>query len=170
MKKAFTLIELMISIVILSIIMLFLYKAYSGLNKSNVLLKEKSDILVKEQLVKKTIYLDITTALNNSIKIIKQDAHTDVLFLQTAHSLHKRINPYVAYILKDKQLYRLESFKKFTNYPLDTTSNFVVDKLSKADSFRVYKSQTKAKHTYLVALLSNKKDKILLKIHALNEK
>ncbi|HIC13491.1 MAG TPA: prepilin-type N-terminal cleavage/methylation domain-containing protein, partial [Sulfurimonas sp.] len=40
-KSAFTLIELLISIAILSILMLFLYKSYANLNRSNILLHEE---------------------------------------------------------------------------------------------------------------------------------
>ena len=56
MRKAFTLIELMISIVILTILMLFLYKSYAALNKSNTLLSQEVQKISKIELLKEVIY------------------------------------------------------------------------------------------------------------------
>ena len=167
-KSAFTLIELIISIVILSILMLFLYKSYDALNKSNSLLAKETKKLQMQEEVKKSIYLDFTNALAKSVKILKQDTKEDVVFMQTRHSLHKRINPYVAYIIKDKILYRLESLKPFIEYPLGADSEFVADKLGKVKSFRTYKSRDTKKELYLVHILFKDKSEILLKMKVLN--
>ena len=48
MRKAFTLIELMISVSILSIMMIFLYKSYASVNMSNKFY-EKEVELIKQQ-------------------------------------------------------------------------------------------------------------------------
>ena len=42
-RSAFTLMEMMVSITILSIMMLFLYKSYADLHKSNAYFKDKSE-------------------------------------------------------------------------------------------------------------------------------
>jgi len=167
-KKAFTLIELIISIVILSILMLFLYKSYDMLNRSNTLLSGEVKELSKSYLLKKTIYLDFTIAISKSIKILNQDQQTDVLFLQSKHSIHGRVNPYIAYILKDKKLYRLESLKPFVEYPLVADSEFVTDMIGEVDIFRVYRSRDASIANYLVHILFKDKEEILLKIHPLN--
>lgn len=168
MRKAFTLIELLISIVILSILMLFLYKSYASLNRSNALLSKEVSKLKTTQLLKKTIYMDFTLALKNSVKILKQDKQEDVVYLQTSNSVHKRINPYVAYILKDKKLYRLESLRPFKEYPMGADAEFVSDMVAKAKSFRVYPSTTQRKYLFLVDLVPVNRDEILLNIKALN--
>ena len=167
-KSAFTLIELIISIVILSILMLFLYKSYDALNKSNAQLAKETEKIEDAEKIKKSIYLDFTNALAKSVKIIKQGTKEDVLFMQTRHSVHKRINPYVAYFIKDKVLYRLESLKPFLEYPLGADSEFVADKLGKVKIFRTYKSQDSKQELYLVHILFEDKSEILLKVKVLN--
>lgn len=172
MRKGFTLIELMVSIVILTIMMLFLYKSYAGLNLSNKVFEKELEKISKAQRIKKVIYLDFRVAISNetnssAIQIINQDTNKDVVFMQTKNSLHRRINPYVAYIFKEKNLYRLESLKKFTQYPLDVQSEFVVDKLASVQSFRVYPSKI-SKEISLVHIIFEDKEELLLKIKSLN--
>jgi len=167
-KSAFTLIELIISIVILSILMLFLYKSYATLNKSNSFLAKEVQKISSLELLKKTIYLDFAAALKESVVILPQDQREDVVFLQTSNSIHQRINPYVAYIVKDKILYRLESLKPFKEYPLVADSEFVSDKLGEVKSFRVYSSNEQAKKSYLMSISFAEKEEILLKLSILN--
>lgn len=173
MRKGFTLIELMISIVILSIMMLYLYETYSSLNISNSIYGNKTETLKGEQLKQKVIYLDMSLSLNKSIQILNQDKEEDVLFMQSSHSLHKRHNPYIAYILKEKKLYRLESLKPFVEYPLGVDSDFVVDYMGEIDSFRVYKNSKKVEEIieeiYLVHIDFKREGDILLKVKVLNE-
>jgi len=168
MRKAFTLIELMISIVILSIMMLFLYKSYAELNKSNKILQDEVQEITKIELLKKVIYLDYTQTLksdsNTTIEIINQDKKEDVVFFQTRNSIHNRINPYVAYFIKEKKLYRLESLKRFREYPLGADSEFIADELGSVESFRVYSSKEKSKNLYLVHIMFKDKNEILLKV------
>ena len=108
MRKAFTLIELLISIVILTILMLFLYKSYAALNRSNVIISKEIKKLQTIQLIKQTLYMDFTLALKqlppkDIVVILNQDKKNDVVYFQSSHSLHKRINPYIAYIMQDKK-------------------------------------------------------------------
>lgn len=172
-RAGFTLIELMISISILSIMMIFLYGSYASLNKSNAFYKvEVSKILTQDRL-KKILFLDFSLALHNSTKILNQEKDEDIVFMQSSHSLHKNYNPYIAYIIKDKKLYRLESLTKFKEYPLSSDALFSVDFLTDLEGFRVYKSDRKINKTlpevYLVHLDFKDKKDILLKIKVLNE-
>ncbi|MEA2073464.1 MAG: prepilin-type N-terminal cleavage/methylation domain-containing protein [Campylobacterota bacterium] len=172
MRKAFTLIELLISIVILSIVMLFLYKSYAGLNKSNQVFEEEIQKVSKIELLKKVIYLDFSMAqqldANSTVKILNQEKDEDVVFLQTSNSIHERINPYVAYLVKEDKLYRLESLNEFREYPLGSDSEFVVDELGSVKSFRVYKSNDSKKELYLIHIDFKEKSEILLKVKVLN--
>lgn len=174
MRKAFTLIELMISIVILTILMLFLYKSYAALNKSNGLLLEEVRKISQIELLKEVIYKDFSVArsaetntTSAAVTILNQSKTEDVAFFQTNNSIHKRINPYVAYIVKDTFLYRLESLKPFREYPLGADSEFVADELGKVESFRVYKSKDAKKEIYLFHALFENKQEILLKVSIL---
>ncbi len=172
-RKAFTLIELMVSITILSVMMLFLYKSYASLNRSNSFYKAELNHIKSEKLKKRVIFMDLSLALVNSMKIINQDKNEDVLFLQSSNSIHKRYNPYIAYILKDKRLYRLESLKEFKEYPLSSDSEFYADDFGEVESFRVYKSTKKIDKTipelYLVHIDFKSENDVLLKIKVLNE-
>ncbi|MDQ7042691.1 MAG: prepilin-type N-terminal cleavage/methylation domain-containing protein [Sulfurimonas sp.] len=172
-KRAFTLIELLISIIILTILMLFLYKSYANLNKSNTLLNEEVQKISKIEKIKKAIVLDFTSALKQkpplkSINIINQDTKTDIVFLQSSHSLHLRINPYIGYIVKDKILYRIESLKPLVEFPLVADSEFIVEKLGAIKIFRVYEATNTKASLYLVHLLFEDTTEILLRLNPLN--
>jgi len=173
-RAGFTLVELMVSISILSIMMLFLYKSYASLNKTNAIYKLESEKIQKQQIRKKTLYLDFSLALANSTQILKQDTKEDVIFMQSANSLHKNYNPYIAYIVKNEKLYRLESLNKFTEYPLGVESVFIADEIGEVNSFRVYKSSkkvgTSTPEIYLVHIDFKEENDILVKIKVLNEK
>ncbi|WP_324170587.1 prepilin-type N-terminal cleavage/methylation domain-containing protein [Sulfurimonas sp.] len=168
MRKAFTLIELMVSITILSIIMIFLYKSYASLNKSNHFYKKELFKIKSEQLKKRVLFLDFSLAKNKSIKIINQDIKEDIVFLQSSNSMHNRYNPYIAYIFKEQKLYRLESLKPFKEYPLNADAEFSVEYFGEAKSFRVYKSDNKEKESYLVHIDFKEDKDILLKVNILN--
>lgn len=172
MRKAFTLIEMMISVVILSLIMLFLYESYAALNRSNAVYENKAEIIKDKVLRKRVMFLDFSLAQFQSVKILNQEKNEDVVFMQSSNSLHRRIHPYIAYVVKEKKLYRLESLKAFLEYPLDSDSDFVVDYLGKVDGFRVYKTTKKeegiSSENYLIHVDFAQDDEILLKVKALN--
>jgi len=140
-RKAFTLIELMISVTIISIMIVFLYESYAQLNHSNKIYKQESDEIKNHQIKKKVIFLDFSLKTDKEMKILNQDKHKDVVFFQSTNSIHKRYYPYIAYIAKADKLYRLESLKEFQEYPLTNESIFDVDYLGKINDFRVYKSK-----------------------------
>ncbi|SFV58006.1 hypothetical protein MNB_SM-6-1166 [hydrothermal vent metagenome] len=169
MRKAFTLIELMISITILSIMMLFLYKSYADMNVSNRVYVKEAKKLAKLETIKKITYLDLSLAFPKSIKIIKENSNRDILFMQTKHSLHRRILPFVAYIMKDKKLYRLESRQAFTKYPLNTDISFDIDYIGKVKKFRIYAPKDPKKAIYLFNIVFKNKTEILQRVKVLTD-
>ncbi len=173
MRKAFTLIEMLISVVILSIMMLFLYESYSSLNRSNVFYKEKADDISTEQIKKRVMYLDFALALSGSIRVLNQDKREDVVFMQSSNSLHRRHNPYVSYVVKDNKLYRLESLNKILEYPLSNDDEFGVDYMGEVEDFRVYKTLkkegTEIPQIYLLNVNFKEENDVLLKIKVLND-
>ncbi len=173
MRKGFTLIELLVSISILSIMMIFLYKSYASLNTTNNFYETKVNVMQSTQLKKRVIYLDFALKLDENVSIRKQNPQEDVVFFQSANSVHKRFNPYIAYLVKNEKLYRLESLKKFKEYPLSQEDVFSVDDLGEVKSFRVYSSSKKIdgiqSELFLVHIDFKEQEDILLKIKALNE-
>jgi len=167
MRKAYTLVELVISITILSIIIIFLYKSYASLNESNRFYKKELSHIKSQQLKKKVIFLDFSLAMDKSIKIINQDKKEDIVFLQSSNSMHNRYNPYIAYIFKEQKLYRLESLKEFKKYPLSVDTEFSVDYFGEAKSFRVYQSDDNSTASYLVHIDFKEDEDVLLKINSL---
>lgn len=167
-RDAFTLMELLVSIIILSILMLFLYKSYASLNSSNSFYKNELGSIQTHQAKKRVIFLDISLALHGKTKITNQDSKEDVFFTQSSNSVHKNYNPYIAYTVKDSKLYRLESFNEFAEYPLAAESEFSVECLGEVNSFRVYKA-AKKRETYLVHIDFKEEDDIMFKISVLNE-
>jgi len=168
MRKAFTLVELMISIAILSLLMIFLYKSYANLNLSNKIYFTEAKKLEKLENIKKTIYLDFSLSVDANITILNQDTKEDVVYFQTTHSLHRRILPYIAYIVKDKKLFRLESLRVFEKYPLASSDSFDVDYLGKVEKFRLFPSKDKEEKLYLIDLHFTNKQRIVQKIKLLN--
>jgi len=172
MRKGFTLIELMVSISILSVMVVFLYQSYASLNRSNKFYANELTNITAQQLRKRVLFLDYSLAASKSIKIENLGREEDIVFMQTSHSLHKIYNPYVAYVIKEKKLYRLESLRAFKEYPFSVDDEFVVDYLGEVNSFRVYQTDKKLKsksgEIYLVHVDFQKEDNILLKIKLLN--
>ncbi len=168
-RGGFTLIELMVAISILSVMMIFLYQSYASLNLSNKNLKNEITGIISTQKLKKVIYLDFSLALHKSVKIESREKTEDAVFFQSSNSIHKRYNPYIAYIVKENKLYRLESLKEFKGYELAIDSEFDVDYLGEVESFRVYKSSNNKKEIHLVHINFKNFEDILLKIKVLNE-
>ena len=171
-KRAFTLIEMLISVAIFSVMALYLYKSYAELNISNKALSENKEELSEAMRVKKRLYIDFLTAIKGSIQVIAQDREHDIVFMQTPHSLYGRIHPYVAYIAKDKKLYRLESLMPFSEFPLSTDSDFKAEFLGDIDSFRTYikSGGEDQKQEYLLYLKFKDQEPIIYKVAGLNEK
>ncbi|MCK4875091.1 MAG: prepilin-type N-terminal cleavage/methylation domain-containing protein [Sulfurimonas sp.] len=166
MRKAFTLIEMMISITILSIMMIFLYESYASLNSSNIFYKKELNTIEDAHVKKKVLFLDFSLVQDKKIKILNQESNEDVVFMQSSNSIHRRYNPYIAYTVKDSKLYRLESLYEFKEYPFSFNNEFVSDYLGEVNSFRVYKSDDN-NESYLVHVDFKKDENILLKVKIL---
>ncbi|WP_297442938.1 prepilin-type N-terminal cleavage/methylation domain-containing protein [Sulfurimonas sp.] len=170
-RTAFTLIEMLVAISIFSIMMLYLYKTYSTVNISNDNLKVEANKIKTIEALKKVVFLDYSLALykpNEIITIDNRESNEDFIHFQSSHSIHRRINPYIIYMVKNKKLYRLESLKKISSYEMSSDAEFDIDFLGDVNSFRVYKSTNK-NVVYLIAINFKKMGKVLLKVKPLNE-
>ena len=116
MRKAFTLVELMISVLLLSLIVTFLYQSVAQLQTSNMQFLKKTDHLQKRESLLEILYNDFINA--SSVKwLVKEDAY-DVILLQTSNSFHDMSRPFVMYKVykEDAQLKRIESPVEETDF------------------------------------------------------
>lgn len=161
MRKAFTLIEMMIAIVILSIVMIFLYKTYAMLNQSNKFYRTKINKIKLMQTKERIITLDFMLMIPNTLHIHHIHKNQDIVFFQTINSIHRRFYPYIAYIDKNHKLYRLESSIPFIKYPLSINHTFDVDYLGAVYKFNIY-SSTKNPNNAIVSINFKNHQQILL--------
>jgi prepilin-type N-terminal cleavage/methylation domain-containing protein len=109
MKRAFTLVELMISVLLLSLIVTFLYQSVAQLQTSNTQFLRKTDELQVRESLLEILYNDFINA--SSIKwLVKENAY-DVIVVETSNSFHNMSQPFVMYkVYKEgSELKRIES-------------------------------------------------------------
>jgi prepilin-type N-terminal cleavage/methylation domain-containing protein len=137
MKRAFTLIEMVIAVGLLSVIMLFLYQMTANLERNNRHYIAYVDDAEHEQRIVQTLYLDLVRSENNSTTVIPVERAYDQLFTQSANSVYRRIMPYIAYRISDRVLYRIESSRPITPFTRPE-EELVIDELGPVERFRVY--------------------------------
>jgi len=143
-RSAFTLMELMISVVLIALITLFMYAAIGTTKRSNDTLKRHSQNEHNRTMIYDLLYRDLFQAI--SIETIQPvNKHYTVVQLQTINTIYDLIYPYVTYYVHNekKRLIRLESARKI-NLPLSydakigTYANVLI---SDVEDFNLYKSQ-----------------------------
>ncbi len=161
MKKAFTLIEVLISIVLFSIILLFLYKALDITKTSNHFYEKKIAVLKETNDVKSILYEDI--AESKSLIIDFDNNGYAILKLQSSNIYHNPFYKYVTYVISDnKSLIRIESAKVFNkNEVIDSFFNeaFVDILLLNIETFKV--SQTRDNKKIFSILFKQKEKKMV---------
>jgi len=141
MKRSFTLIELLISVVILSILFLALSNVIAYLSNSSEFIKKKYFSIKDEKIYLKVLYYDI---LNADEVGIKSSGNYTVLRLHTKNSLYSISMPYVMWYVskKENSLMRLESPQKINIQNLG--ENFYLDKFAQnVKIFKIYKKDGK---------------------------
>ena len=164
MKKAFTLLEMLIAVSLLSIIIVFLYQTYASLQNSNRFYGKELSSASFEQKLRKTIYLDLALSMPDSFQITNIDKHSDVITMQSSHSVHRRIMPYIAYMIKDSELLRIESSDRLS-FPLQGSEEMVIDNLGEVQSFRLFENN----NAFLVHLEQNNKKMMIFRVNRLND-
>ena len=136
-RRGFTLLEMMIAIVIFALITIFLYRSLDTLRDSTRFYGKSLDAQQRQTMIVKTLFLDLVQSENNATRVISEERQADTLLMQTAHSVHRRIMPYVGYAVREGTLYRFETVQAAA-VPLEPTEHIVVDRLEPVDTFRVY--------------------------------
>ena len=133
MRKSFTLIELLISVVIISFIFVAMSNFLQNFAKSKDFLQKKPDNTLK------VLYYDI---LNASEVVINRDKNFYFLALRTKNSLYKMPFPYVYWYVKNRVLVRFEAPVNIKD--AIKSGNFYLDKMAfNVKIFKIYKSDGK---------------------------
>jgi len=142
MKKAFTLIEIILAIMILSILILALNHIIVNLKTTKEVLESVFDKEKENELFIKTLYYDFLNATNIKVKHSKTSDY-DRIYLQTQNSLYDLTYPYVVWYVskKDNTLIRIESPFKIK---LPSYEAFFLDKfVNNVEIFRVFRKNGK---------------------------
>lgn len=139
-KRAFTLIELLISVFLLGLIVNFLYTAVDNLQKTNILFQKRSDSLQTKQKLLDLLYDDLFAA--QSVKITgKKNSSVDMM---TSNSIFDIEYPYVTWVFskEDNSLLRFESTKAFSQMTADTAHLYHISKVAgNCERFKLYQSK-----------------------------
>ena len=139
-KKSFTLIEVLISIVLFSLIMIFLYQTLNLTQQSNTFFDKKVQKRVLKQKLKQLLFLDIS--LSTDIKIEVDKNKNTILHLITSNTYHNSFFTNITYLVtKENNLVRIENKTKFNK----TKINY--DYLNQSYIDIIYKDITKFKIT-----------------------
>jgi len=145
MKKAFTLVEVIISIFIFSLIMIFLYQSISSLKKNNINLKQTTQ---KSKILSKIITL-LKTDIIYAKKINLKHLNNDILSLKTLNSLHNISKPNVTWKIleQNNELVRVEEINGI---------KLLDDTTIQCKSFKIYFSRKEHKVLLYIKTLDNK--------------
>jgi prepilin-type N-terminal cleavage/methylation domain-containing protein len=141
-KGAFTIIEMMISIALFSIIMIFLYQALDMTKKSNNFYGKKLNQIEEKTNIKKLLFQDLINSDGNITIDTTKDDNT-ILEFKTSNLYHNPFYTNVTYFVSKKHnLIRCESSDKFDkNKVYNFTDDAYID--------IVDKNVTKFKISYL---------------------
>lgn len=160
MKKSFTLTEVLISILLLSIIFVFLIQVLNSTKKSEQSLAKSATKIEKVQNLKQLIFDDILYSLE--VETIATSDKNTILFLKTKNSFYDVLNSNVTYILsKENNLFRIESKTAIKNRKDATFENLekarIVKLLENVSSFKV-KPLTKIEDSYAIYIKIEKQE------------
>ena len=162
--KAFTLIEMIISVTLFSIIIVFLYQTLDITQKSNKIYKKELWKIEKLQDIKILFFEDILNSTN--LNILKDKNKNAILRFNSSNTFHNSFYTNILYIVsKENNLLRIESkikYSKKTKTEYLQNENRYIDTIQKnVKIFNVYHNE-KNKNTYTIYLkLENEKELIL---------
>jgi len=143
-RRAFTLIELMVSIALTVIVVLFLYKALATQEISNKVLAKNATSLHQTDQIFELLYRDFLESNETKIATTFSKDY-NILYLATKNSLHDIPVAHVVYYVnaKDKTLVRIESAYPI-KLPVDLEKIkyiFADPLIKKITKFRVFQTQ-----------------------------
>jgi type II secretory pathway component PulJ len=152
-RSSFTLLEVLISIVLLVIIILFLYQALDITKVSNTFFHKKLSLQEDKTRLKKIFFNDIAHCESNTTKISEDNDKNSILQLKSTNTYHNSFYNYITYLLsKEGNLIRTESKTKFDKNKLfdDFFDKAYVDILFKdIEKFKVIKKTNQQYAVYI---------------------
>ncbi len=119
-KNAFSLVEILVSIMLFSIIIIFLYHTLDISIKSNQFYSTKLSDKQKRNNIKKILFLDLINSENLNKNIIQDTNKNTILSIQSNNTYHNPFYTNITYLLTSKDNFiRVESKKKFNTKELN---------------------------------------------------
>lgn len=150
MKKGFTLLEMLVSITLFSVVLVFLYEVLETTKNHNIKYEQQIDKKLNKFDIEFVIFTDMVNRKNKKLTLTEdRDGNSVVRFL-TNNTYHNPFYNEVTYFLsKDNKLLRIESNKKLNLENVsDALENSFVDIMDKkVTKFKVIPSDDK--QTYL---------------------
>ena len=141
-RKAFSLVEMIISVILLGIIVVFLYETVSNLERTNRIFSENETSLSKKERILDLLYEDIFLANSLNIKGIDNS----LVSIQTSNTLFDIAQPNVTWlVVREKNtLLRFESTKEFKKMSSENSDYYHISKVGEnCEIFKVYQSNKK---------------------------
>lgn len=129
MKKAFTLLEVTISITLFMILVLFLYKALDQTKHTNDIFEKKKEVVKEANSINKILLEDIAE-IKSPIKIVFDDDKNSIVRFKSNNTYHNGFLNNITYLISsNSKLVRIESSDEFKmqNSLLDFYENAYID-------------------------------------------
>ena len=162
MKKSFTLLEVVISITIFMILLLFLYKVLDQTKYSNVLLKDKKESIKSTNHLYNIFFEDIAELSPfQSYSENKDKNKNSIVKFISSNTYHNAFFTNITYFVsRENNLIRMESLTKFKGYDSPSTfyDNAYIDiLLPNIEYFEVSSNSTNKNLVFVVKQKDKKK-------------
>ena len=163
-RKAFTLLEVLVSIALLSLVLLALYRSLSMLSASNLQLFEHLEEANREKKAVETLFLDIASSDGNIS--IQNDEFSRLCMENTLNSLYALPSAKVCWLVSKKSKTLMRSEGNYYTLPLESEAMVAVDSVMlDLDLFQVYRK----KGEVLVLLQQKGKKSMSFMVHGVPE-
>ena len=162
-RVAFTLLEVLISVMLLSLIMVGLNETIDKLRLSNKHISKRIAKVLSEEKVVKLIYQDILQS-DGTIDIISKDKNIHRLIINnTQNSLYGLFNVKVAWIVDKNKNSLLRDENGDFSLPLKHEENIAIDKvIDDIEIFTCYKNKDKNKILLILRVLHGNPEVLLI--------